>query len=766
MISLQNNSNRSWLKGLLTAVAAFSLITTWAQTPILNSNPSITNKVIFLDFDGQVVSGTLWNNGATVNALPSTITAANKRIVWQRIVEDYRPFDVNVTTDSVRFNNANPTTRIRVVITPTSAWYGSAGGVAYLGSFTWGGTPGTPCWVFENQLSYNAKNIAEAAAHEVGHTLTLRHQSTYNASCVKTNEYHPGIGTGVTSWAPIMGVGYSKNVTIWHNGTNATNCTTIQNDHSNSGLGITSNGFLNFLPDDVGNQFGTAKILNLNTLNQADSGIVGTPTDVDAFRFTICGNRYVSVNARPWALDTVNYSGANLDIKLKLYNSSGTLLSADSSLNKLNALVGMNLTAGSYFFTIDGGPSANYSDYGSIGKYYLNIKATNPPALTNTISNLSTLCAGQTTTLNYTSNGTPNTWQWTVNGPLSSTYTTANPSLTFPSAGNYTISLLATGTSSTSCVVTRTFDIGSLPNLTIAGTNTVLCPLKTAQLSVSGASSYTWLPGNSSGSTQIVTPTINTTYTVLGSNGGCVNSAVSTLSVSQGFSLSINSVTNTICKGQSITLTSSGASNYTYIPGFTNVNPAVLSPTFNTTYTVVASDGVCTQSKTKLITVLQPVTLGLFLTDTLVCSGSSITVFCNGLTSYTLQPGNVIGNPLVFAPINSGIYTVSTTGNNTCLSDTLLNIFTQECNFVGLSSNAPVSTVKIYPNPAHAFVIIEQQAGESAIEIVNLLGELVYKGVLREPQTKISTANWPTGVYLLQIHKPLLGTETKKIIVE
>lgn len=138
------------------------------------------------------------------------MNAANITLIWKRISEDYRPFDVNITTDSVRFNNAAPNKRIRVIITPTSAWYGSAGGVAYVGSFAWGGTPGTPCWVFENQLGNNTKSIAEAAAHEVGHTLTLRHQSTYNSSCTKTNEYNPGLGTGVTSWAPIMGVGYSK----------------------------------------------------------------------------------------------------------------------------------------------------------------------------------------------------------------------------------------------------------------------------------------------------------------------------------------------------------------------------------------------------------------------------------------------------------------------------------------------------------------------------------------------------------------------------
>ena len=397
------------IKNYLFVILAGFTLKLAAQIPILNSNPGISNKVIYLDFDGQKVSGTLWNNGATIHAAASTAMGSpnNVRNIWNRVSEDYRPFNVNVTTDYVRFNNASPASRIRVVFTPTSAWYGSAGGVAYLGSFTWGGYPGTPCWIFENQLGYNTKSMAEAASHEVGHTLSLMHQSTYNSSCAKTAEYNPGLGSGVTSWAPIMGVGYSKNVTIWHNGTNATSCNTIQFDHSNGAPGITGNSFLSYLSDDVGNTYANGKILNLNNLTLSDSGIITTPTDLDVYNFTICNNRYVTLNVRPWALDSTpgSYLGANLDVKLKLYNAAGVLMAADSSTSKLNGLVGMNLTAGSYFFTVDGGSSNNYSDYGSLGKYYVLVKATNPPQLSNTIITPTNICAGQSSTLNYSSNG-------------------------------------------------------------------------------------------------------------------------------------------------------------------------------------------------------------------------------------------------------------------------------------------------------------------------------------------------------------------------
>src|SRR3954466_12695895 len=86
-----------------------------AQIPILHSNPTFTAKVIYLDFDGQVVSGTSWDNGNTINAQPSIASSAQILEIWKRVSEDYRPFDVDITTDSNSFNNAVPTKRMRVI---------------------------------------------------------------------------------------------------------------------------------------------------------------------------------------------------------------------------------------------------------------------------------------------------------------------------------------------------------------------------------------------------------------------------------------------------------------------------------------------------------------------------------------------------------------------------------------------------------------------------------------------------------------------------
>lgn len=604
MISFQNNI--SFIRLGLCLIILLNSFSEFSQVPLLNSRPSNTNEVIYLDFDGHVTSGTSWNSGNIINALPSTMSNTNIELIWKRVMEDFIPFDVNITTDSSRFNSAQVNKRMRVVITPSSAWYGNnAGGVAYLNSFTWGGTPGTPCWVFENQLGYNTKYIAEAASHESGHTLSLKHQSTYSMTptCTKTAEYNPGQGTGVTSWAPIMGVGYYKNVTTWYDGTSATSCNTIQYDHGNVLPGITSNNFLSFYPDDAGNQFTNGKALNLNVTALLDSGLISTPSDIDAFTFTLCNNRYISIDAKPWALDTVNYSGANLDINLVLRDAvTNSIIASDAQIGRLNARLAANLAPGSYYFTIDGDGSANYSDYGSLGRYYFLINTTNATLYTNTIVTSSVICQGKATTLSYTSNGAPNTFQWQVSGPMTTSSTAQYPSVTFASAGVYTITFMGLSNFVT-CPVTKTIVVNPSPIFSLSPSQ-IVCKGATVAFTASpGAGyTYTWMPGNLVGANQLFTPTLSTHYTVTARIGVCTNTAVTTLSLSPDFTLNLTASDTLFCPGDTIFINASGANNYFFLPGGQSGNQITVMPLAPVVYTVtgINQDGCLKQDSIAL----------------------------------------------------------------------------------------------------------------------------------------------------------------------
>jgi len=179
--------------------------------PILSSYPSAT-ATIFLDFDGQTVNSSLWNGGSTIFCEPAPLTDVQIEEVFKRVSEDYRPFEINITTDSTVFFAAPINRRIRIIVTPTSSWKPLVGGVSFTGSFKWGDN--TPGFVFTDRLSNNPKFIADCCSHESGHTLGLSHQSKYDNSCAIVETYNSGSGTSgdQTSWAPIMGNSYSRNI--------------------------------------------------------------------------------------------------------------------------------------------------------------------------------------------------------------------------------------------------------------------------------------------------------------------------------------------------------------------------------------------------------------------------------------------------------------------------------------------------------------------------------------------------------------------------
>ena len=349
---------------LLSALLLLGSFQVFSQTPVFSSNPSATS-VLFLDFDGHTVSGTSWNMNGPIVCGPSNLNASQIEQVFNRVAEDYRPFNVNVTTDSTKFLAAPLNRRMRAILTITSDWYGSAGGVAYTNSFTWNDQ--TPCFVFTALLNYNSKNIAEAASHELGHTLGLRHQSSYDANCVKTAEYNAGVGTGEIGWAPIMGVGYYRNFTVWHNGPNPFGCNTVQSDLdiiSNT----TTNGF-GYRTDDYASAVNQAESVSFVNNEFTVNGIIERNTDIDIFKFTMPAFGRFKLDAIPYNIGTGN-TGSNLDLQVSLISGS-TVLNTYNPGTLLSSIVDTLLNAGTYAIKIQGAGNMYASEYASLGSYAL-----------------------------------------------------------------------------------------------------------------------------------------------------------------------------------------------------------------------------------------------------------------------------------------------------------------------------------------------------------------------------------------------------------
>ncbi|MFO0902264.1 MAG: Calx-beta domain-containing protein [Pirellulales bacterium] len=350
------------------------------DVPAFSSLPG-ANHTIYLDFDGHVTTGTSWNSsyGATSINSPAYSTdadaanfsaseLANIERVWRRTAEDFAPFQVNVTTvppvvdDLLKSGTGDSKWGVRVVVTKDVAFNCGCGGIAYINSFNWNSD--TPVYVFNT----GEVGVAEAVSHEVGHSLGLAHDGTSSVS------YYQGHGSGATSWAPIMGVGYYVSVSQWDNGeyfgaNNVGSSANYSKGPDDLAIITTYNGF-GYKVDDHGNTLSNASPLAVAGSSVTGSGLITTRSDSDYFQFTT-GAGAVTLNINPASL------GANLDIAAELYDANGVLVAASNPATALNASFNLNLSAGQYFLKVDGAgvgdptvsPPSGYSDYASIGQY-------------------------------------------------------------------------------------------------------------------------------------------------------------------------------------------------------------------------------------------------------------------------------------------------------------------------------------------------------------------------------------------------------------
>jgi hypothetical protein len=174
----------------------------------------------------------------------------------------------------------------------------------------------------------------------------------------------------------------------------------------------------------------------------------------------------------------------------------------------------------------------------------------------------------------------------------------------------------------------------------VTANSSVICAGQSATLNASGATNYTWNPGNLSGATQTFSPGATQVYTINGANGSCNGVGTTTITITNTLNVGLSTSNNTICSGSSVTLTASGATNYTFNPGGGVSNPAVVTPTGTTTYTVLGTTFGCSGNSVITVTVLNCAT------------GLSSN---NGNPIYRIYPNPTSGNVMIeFGSIFTG----------------------------------------------------------------------------------------------------------------
>lgn len=189
-----------------------------------------------------------------------------------------------------------------------------------------------------------------------------------------------------------------------------------------------------------------------------------------------------------------------------------------------------------------------------------------------------TLCQGNTMTL--TASGAA-TYTWD-NGP-----NTNNLVISPATTTNYVVAGTSTAGCSTKSVVTVVVVPGSTTLSAVGGTP--FCSTNTATLSMAGANTSTWNTGATTTSI-MVSPSITSVYTVSGtSSSGCFYSNSYTLAVIPVAPITATVNHPTICKGNTATITASGASLYLWSTGSQQTTTTV-SPASTTTYVVTGTN--------------------------------------------------------------------------------------------------------------------------------------------------------------------------------
>ena len=287
------------------------------------------------------------------------------------------------------------------------------------------------------------------------------------------------------------------------------------------------------------------------------------------------------------------------------------------------------------------------------GSASITISVTPTPTLTTFGS--PTVCSGSPVTLSV-SGAASYTW---LPGVLTGSTVTVSPITTT----NYTI-IGANGacTSSTTILLT----VIPIPTITASASPTIICQGGTSTLSAIGALTYTWQPGNLSGSSVTVSPLTTTIYTVTGKNAlGCSSTATVQLVVNNP-TIVVSPLSGTLCSGQSATLIANGATSYTWNPGAFTTSSIIVSPTVTTTYTLTSINGVCTSTTAIPISVSPTPTINAVSNPTSICAGSTATLTGSGGSTYTWNPGLLVGSSVTVSPIANITYTVVGTSSLGC----------------------------------------------------------------------------------------------------
>lgn len=332
-----------------------------------------------------------------------------------------------------------------------------------------------------------------------------------------------------------------------------------------------------------------------------------------------------------------------------------------ASLNTANGATVTASPAGTTTYTVFG---ANATGCAGI----TTVTVTVTPNPTITITPNATVCPNSSNSLTA---GGAGSYTWSPNVFLTGSQFSSTVISTPTTSTTYTVTGLS-GICSSTAAVTLVVSNTVVVNATTA--TPTICPMGSATLTASGATNYTWTPAitlnTANGGTVTATPPTSETYTVIGATGTCTNSAQVVVTVTVNPTVIAPALTP-ICNGETMAITASGASTYSWLPNTalsaTTGSTVNANPAATTVYTVTGTSALgCRSFTTVTLNVIPIPTISINSGSMSICEGNNTSLTASGSAtgSYTWSASpagpmsGINANPVTITPSVTTTYTV------------------------------------------------------------------------------------------------------------
>ncbi len=352
------------------------------------------------------------------------------------------------------------------------------------------------------------------------------------------------------------------------------------------------------------------------------------------------GQNTNNINVSPTVNTTYTVYGtdmngcANMAIKTITVNSLPTIIINGSNSTCIGSSIIQTASGGNTYTWSTGSNTSTVNLTPSLSTIYSVLGADMNNCMNSATVNISVIPLPIITTIGSTALCVGSTISQTASGAITYLWNTGVITNTINLAPTVNTTYTVYGTDTLGCIGQQTVSVivNPLPIITTSG-NTIICIGSIVTQTANGANTYTWNTGENT-TTVNLTPTINSTYTVYGTNiSGCTNQQTVSVTVNSLPTITASG-NNSICIGFTVNETASGANSYTWNTG-ENTNVVSFTPSINTVYSVSGSDiNGCVNTTTVLITVNSTIPITSF-SYPLVCQNdiNTLPITINGFNS-------------------------------------------------------------------------------------------------------------------------------------